>query len=400
VRVRLGLERLADPSPRDRHTLAAFALLALGGTFALRWGIRNPLVPATTPYFLAVVAATLAYGFRGGILATASVAGLYVLWGVTRGPGLPGGQIALRTIALVVPWLAFSWVMSLLSRASRERLHGARQLERVHGDLARRAAELEATNGTLERANRNLARSNRDLEQFARVASHDLSEPLRVVAGFARLLEQRAGPRLEAEERAFLATMTGATDRMQDLIDDILAWSTAGSSPLAPVDVDAGALVDEVREALSAALSESGGTLIAEDLPTVLADPRQLRQVFQNLIANALKFRGEEPPRVEIRAVPVPEGWRFHVADNGIGIAPEDAARIFGMFQRLKSRGEYAGTGIGLSICETVVARHGGEIWVEPTPGGGATFCFTIAARVAAPGDEVPPLPQPVADRG
>ncbi len=154
--------------------------------------------------------------------------------------------------------------------------------------------------------------------------------------------------------------------------------------------------MDEVRVTLGAALADGEGTILGEELPVVRADAGQLRQVFQNLIANALKFRGEAPPRVEVWALPVPEGWRFHVRDNGIGIPPAASERIFGMFERLQTRGEYPGTGIGLSICQTVVQRHGGAIWAERAPGGGTTFCFTVGTRVR-PGDEVPPLPEPAA---
>ena len=223
------------------------------------------------------------------------------------------------------------------------------------------------------------------------MASHDLKEPLRVVAGFVDLLERRASDRLEPSEQRFLQSMRGATDRMTALIDDVLAWSRAGSAPLELADVDVASLVRDTRDNLAAAVAETGATIEVGRLPRLRGDARQLRQLFQNLIGNALKFHGDAAPHITVTADSVPEGWRFRVSDNGIGVDPAEADRIFQMFQRLHDRDAYPGTGVGLAICSTVVERHGGRIWVEPTPGGGTTFCFTIAAGGLAA--EVPPLP-------
>lgn len=336
---RASWERLADPAPRDRRRLLAFAALSLAAVFALRWVVTNPLLPATSLYFISVVAAAIAYGFRGGLVASITVAGVYVLWSAVHGPDLGAGQIALRTGALVVPYVAFSWVLGMFLRTHRARL--------------RSVIALEGANERLERSNRDLERSNHDLEQ-------------------------RAGPKLGEQERHFVTGIRSATGRMHDLIDDILTWSTAGSAPMTLVELDVDDVIGEVRGALGAALTESGGTVETTDLPVVRADPRQLRQLFQNLLSNALKFRAGAPPRVGVRADPIAGGWRFQVRDNGIGVPPDQAERIFGMFERVQANGGVPGTGIGLSICQTVVQRHGGEIWIEPTPGGGTTFCFTL----------------------
>jgi light-regulated signal transduction histidine kinase (bacteriophytochrome) len=171
---------------------------------------------------------------------------------------------------------------------------------------------------------------------------------------------------------------------MQELIDDILAWSRAGSAQLEITRVDSGELVRDVEASLAPAIAEAGATIEADGLPTIRADRAQLRQVFQNLMANAIKFHGDDPPRVVVTGEETTDGWRFSIADNGIGVDPKYAERIFEMFSRLHGRDAYPGTGVGLAICATVVEKHGGRIWVEPTPGGGSTFRFTV--RGSMPG--------------
>jgi signal transduction histidine kinase len=367
VHLRLTLERMADPSPRARAWLLGIAAVALVAVTALRFAVSDPLIPVTTLYFVVVVSGALVDGIRGGLVAAAAVAAVYVWWSFTAGPDLPAGQVAVRTAALLLPWVAFSWLLGLFITASRERLRGVGEIERA--------------NAKLELANRDLERSNRDLGQFAHAASHDLSAPLRIVSGFAELLERRAGSRLEPEERSYISTIVDAAARMQQLIDDILAWSTAGASPLQLEDVGVGGVLDDVTALLAAEIEATGGTLEHGALPTVRADPRQLRQVLQNLVANALKFRGAEPPRVVVGAEETASGWLIRVQDNGIGVDPAYAKRIFGMFDRLHAVDEYPGTGIGLAVCTTIVERHGGVIWHEPTAGGGSTFCFTLPTR-------------------
>jgi PAS domain S-box-containing protein len=254
-------------------------------------------------------------------------------------------------------------------------LGGFVQRKRAEAELAATAAELRARAAELER-------SNADLEQFAYVASHDLSEPLRMVGGFAQLLQKRYQGKLDADADEFIGYTVDGVNRMQTLIDDLLAFSRAGRGDRELTDADAGAAARRALEALSAPLSETGADVEIGDLPTVRADERELGQLFQNLVSNALKFQGEDPPRVRVTAESAAGGaeWSFAVADNGIGVEPHHAERIFKMFQRLHGRDAYPGTGIGLAICKKIVEHHGGRIWVEPNADGGSVFKFTLAA--------------------
>ncbi|MFN8536507.1 MAG: PAS domain S-box protein [Thermomicrobiales bacterium] len=226
-----------------------------------------------------------------------------------------------------------------------------------------------------------LTRSNADLERFAYVASHDLQEPLRMVASYTQLLARRYRGKLDADADEFIGYAVDGALRMQQLIRDLLEYSRVGTRGRAFAPVDTAAVVDRVLGDLGAALAESGGVVERDELPTVAGDSSQLRQLFQNLIGNALKYRRPGvAPEVRIAAAREGEWWLFRVRDNGIGIAPEHAERVFGLFQRLHTREEYAGTGLGLAICKRIVERHGGRIWVESEPGEGATFRFTLPA--------------------
>lgn len=235
------------------------------------------------------------------------------------------------------------------------------------------------------RAEQELARSNAELEQFAYVASHDLQEPLRMIASYTQLLERRYSDRLDDDAREFIAFAVDGVKRMQALINDLLTFSRVGTRGLPFEETDTGTLVDRVLRSLAPNIEESGALVERGELPVVMADGGQLSQVFQNLIVNALKFRRkEEGPYVRISAQRGSGEWVFSVADNGIGILPEYRDRIFVLFQRLHSRAEYPGTGIGLAICKKVVERHGGEIWFESEPGEGTTFHFSIPDHPAA----------------
>jgi PAS domain S-box-containing protein len=231
-----------------------------------------------------------------------------------------------------------------------------------------------------KRAMDELRRSNAELERFAYLASHDLQEPLRMVASYVELLGQRYRGRLDESADRYIFHAVDGARRMQRLINDVLAYARIGSlgAPLVPVAV--GSIVEGVLATLEPEQSRAAGAVEVGALPTVIADEGQLVQLLQNLIVNALKFRGECNPRVRIDAVRDGGCWRFSVADNGIGIDPKDAERVFEMFQRLHERSKYEGSGIGLAIARRIVERHGGQIWVEPTPGGGATFQFTLPA--------------------
>ncbi|WP_293458768.1 PAS domain S-box protein [Phenylobacterium sp.] len=225
-----------------------------------------------------------------------------------------------------------------------------------------------------------LRRSNASLEQFAYVASHDLQEPLRMVANFTDLLAKRYKGQLDEKADKYLAFASEGAHRMQRLVADLLAYSRVGSQGKPLVPTSSGAVIDAVVRSLGAKVRETEAVVEHKGLPEVLADEVQLGQLFQNLIGNALKFRGEAPPRITITATRAGGFWEFRVADNGIGIDPRFAERIFQMFQRLHERGIYEGSGIGLAISKQIVERHGGAIRVESEPGSGATFIFTLRA--------------------
>ncbi|HEV7815083.1 MAG TPA: ATP-binding protein, partial [Janthinobacterium sp.] len=259
-------------------------------------------------------------------------------------------------------------------------------LQRSNRQLASEVAERQRAEAVLAQRSQELARSNAELEQMAYVASHDLQEPLRMVASYMQLVEKKYRDRLDADAHEFIGFAVDGATRMQALIDDLLTYSRLGSRehPLQPVDCTA--VVETALRSLRMALEESGGQIQCGALPVVMGDAAQLTQLFQNLIANAIKFRGVQPPEIHIHAEPEDGFWRFAVQDNGIGIAPEYVERIFVMFQRLHSRSRYPGTGIGLAICKKIVERHGGHIWVEPAPRQGATFLFTLPGEICDEG--------------
>ena len=226
-----------------------------------------------------------------------------------------------------------------------------------------------------------LARSNADLERFAYVASHDLQEPLRTVASYAQLLVRRYRGKLDQAADEYIGFMVDGATRMKSLIDDLLAYSRISSRPGERTLTDCGELVRRVLPGLKQALHASDVELVLEPLPVVEGDGGQLHQLFQNLLGNALKFRHPDRPlRIRVAAQRQPDHWVFSVEDNGIGIDPQYFERIFIIFQRLHSKAEYPGTGIGLALCKRIVEHHGGRIWVESTPGGGSTFRFSLPA--------------------
>jgi signal transduction histidine kinase len=252
------------------------------------------------------------------------------------------------------------WNAKLLFWAEEERLKAMEKLKRTTADLER---------------------SNTELQQFAYVASHDLTEPLRMVVSYLELLNSRAGEKLDAQEREFIGYASDGARRMQQLIQDLLAYARVDTRarPLEPTDCEG--VLASVMANLKVAIAESQTVVEHDPLPTVKGDVVQLTQVFQNLIGNAIKFHGKQAPRIHVGAQRQNGEWIFDVKDNGIGIDPKNFDRIFVLFQRLHTRQEYPGTGMGLAICKKIIERHGGRIWVESRPGEGTAFFFTIPAK-------------------
>ena len=247
--------------------------------------------------------------------------------------------------------------------------------------VARDITEQKQAEEELARQTRELARSNSELEQFAYAASHDLQEPLRMVASYTQLLARRYQGKLDSDADEFISFAVDGATRMQRLINDLLAYSRLGSHGAPFESTDLETVFDETVANLQIAIGESRSVVTHDPLPTVIADGGQMGRLFQNLISNAIKFRNESPPQVHISAKQNGEQWIFSACDNGIGIDPEFAERIFVIFQRLHTREEYSGTGIGLAICKKIVERHGGHMWVESQLGKGAAFYFTIPMR-------------------
>ncbi len=231
-----------------------------------------------------------------------------------------------------------------------------------------------------------LQRSNDELQQFAYVASHDLQEPLRTICVYSQLLEKRFNQRLEGEGLHFLQTVVGSALRMEQLIRDLLDFSSVESrlsERLRPVDCEK--VVDESIYNIRSRVEESQSVITRGPLPVVLGDPVQLARLFQNLLSNAIKYRSAQPPLIRISARPDGDNWEFAIQDNGIGIAPQYKEKVFGIFKRLHGADKYPGSGIGLAICRKIVTRHGGKIWVESELGKGSSFLFTLP-RLEHPG--------------
>ena len=247
---------------------------------------------------------------------------------------------------------------------------------------------LKQTEEKIKRTITDLERSNQELEHFAYVASHDLQEPLRMVASYTQLLEQHFSGQLDDKARKYIHYAVDGAVRMQTLINDLLAYSRVGRRGKPPEPIDAHAVLGEAIRNLATAIEESHAVVTNHDLPTVWADASQLVLVFQNLLANAIKFRRAELPRIHVSARREGDAWLFAVKDNGIGIEAQYAERVFVIFQRLHTRAEYPGTGIGLAICKRIVERHGGRIWFKSSPGNGTTFFFTIPANQPKQADE------------
>ncbi len=343
----------------------------------------------------------------GGRTAWPLIAGALCLMAIRRSISLAqllaGNPAAIdlldASVALAISGFMLAGVLAIPSLFQTIQ-RAAEALRRAKDDLeiqvAARTAELNDANvhlsvelderrraeQRLSKYTEDLARSNQELEQFAYVTSHDLQEPLRMVASFTQLLARRYQGRLDQDADEFIGFAVEGATRMQNLLNDLLVYSRVGTRGKPFVPTDCNRVFKQARDNLAKAIEESGALIFLDPLPVVQGDEVQLIQLFQNLVANAIKFRGPEMPQVHVSAVKKGHEWVFAVKDNGIGIAPEHQERIFTIFQRLHSRSEFPGTGIGLAICKKIVNRHGGRIWVESQPGKGSTFYFSIPEEV------------------
>lgn len=253
--------------------------------------------------------------------------------------------------------------------------------------IARNVTAHREEQRALERYTREIEQSNRDLERFAYVVSHDLAEPLRMISSFVQLIVEEFGDRLGGRGREYVDFVLEGSTRMRSLIDDLLSYSRLGADELAITNVDLADVVGRVLQVLGPVVEETGAEVIVGDLPEVAADSIKIEQVVQNLVANALKFRRpDERPRVSIDAVRLADAWQVSVVDDGIGIEPRHADRVFEMFQRLHAREDFPGTGVGLTICKRILDRHAGDIWFEPNDPRGTRFHFTLPDRPDVPG--------------
>jgi signal transduction histidine kinase len=355
---------------------------AVGATLAPVLQGEMPFVP-----FFAATAATAWFGGLGpSLLSTALgfVAGMRFVvrpdhrwWTATPHNLTVAGTYLVGALTIVI-------ISRAMNRASERAVERQIELEREVGERVQAEEALRKAHDELEvrvqERTAELARSNAELQQFAYVASHDLQEPLRMVSNFTQLLADRYGAKLDNNAREFIAYAVEGATRMQTLVQDLLALSRVGTRGKDLTVVRLDEAVDRAVANLEFTIQENGALVSHDELPAVMADSLQMMQLFQNLIGNGIKFKGAEPPRVYISAVRNRKEWTFSVRDNGIGFEPQYAERIFAVFQRLHSRDEYEGNGIGLSICRKIVERHQGRIWAESKPGSGTTFYFTMPA--------------------
>jgi signal transduction histidine kinase len=351
----------------DRAKFATFLTSLVGKREAANSSLRL----RTTLLFGAVLLVTAGLGIAGGatwwVLRRWVLGPLAVLGSETR-------QVTTGALEHEVAVDGPAEVQQLASDIDEMRREIVEQLAAVE----RARVEIEASRRLLVGQAQDLARSNRDLEQFAYVASHDLQEPLRKVASFCQMLDRRYSGQLDERADQYIAFAVDGAKRMQELINDLLAFSRVGRLSEAFSDVDLQECLDAAVDNLSVAVLESNAEVHASGLPHVYGDGVLLTQLLQNLVGNSIKFRGDANPQVRISARVEGEHWEFSCADNGLGIESQYADRIFVIFQRLHGKDEYPGTGIGLALCKRIVEHHGGQIWFDSSAGAGATFRWTL----------------------
>ncbi len=294
----------------------------------------------------------------------------HLLEAVEKGDIAPGTPLTLRWVRKdeAIIWIEQQNV------AIYDEMGNLVAVEGIARDITERKRRAEE----LDRAIAELARSKAELEQLTYVNSHELQEPVHMVARCVNLLQRRYKDKIDSHTGKIIGYALDGANRMQRLIGDLLAYSRVDSEDKEFAPTNCEAIFDRALANLKAAVEESGTVVSHDALPTVMGDDSQLTQLFQNLMGNAIKFHGEEPPGVHVSVQKEENEWLFSVQDNGIGIDPEHSERVFMIFQRLHTEADYPGTGIGLAICKKIVERHGGRIWVDSEPGKGSTFYFTI----------------------
>jgi signal transduction histidine kinase len=342
-------------------------------------GDRSPLIMMAG----AVVFSAWFGGYGPGLLSM--TLGLVAIDYLFIGPAYSLVVATRAELAMLAQFVLLCLMMILII----EQLHRAgRRLSEAAEGLRQANLGLESARLAILKANERLRESNEDLQRFAYAASHDLQEPLRMVASYSRLLVRSNAGRLDADSEEFAHYIEQGVRRMQVLITDLLEFSRVSNEPAQAELVDSHEVLTWVLDSLKTAIEESGARITVDaQLPPVRMNRSRLSQLFQNLIGNAIKYRGEQPPVIHIGAQGDETHVRFSVRDNGMGIDPAYHDRIFGLFQRLHGAQEYPGTGIGLAVAKRIVERHGGRIWVDSRAGSGSTFYFTVpaASSVAAP---------------
>lgn len=345
-------------------------------------GVKGPWIFG---YILVVICAGLLLGkwkatFIAGLC---FISGIAVLWMENR--GIFPTRTASSAEYLITMFFTAVIAVALLDIAMKSTDKALRKAHHYATDLENHKARLEEIvtqrTSALQLKTEALARSNTNLEQFAYVASHDLQEPLRMVASYLKLIEKRYKDKLDKDGHEFIDFAVDGAKRMQGLIQDLLMYSRVSTKGKLFEPTECQTVYEKAIKNLEISIDEYKANVTRDDLPQVLADEGQLMQLFQNLIGNSLKFCKDRTPEVHVSAKQEGNSWIFGIKDNGIGVAPEHQERIFQIFQRLHNREEYEGTGIGLAVCKKIVERHGGKIWVESKVGKGTTFWFTIPIR-------------------
>jgi signal transduction histidine kinase len=353
-------------SRRPARVAEAAALLAAAVALALVWvTIDQP--PAYLAFPL-IIWAALRFSHAGAVLTSFGLAGIGVVYTSQHlGPFAQGSADGSLLLSQCFMGIAAATALTLAAVTA----------ERRRAERALRAARDELEVEVRERTG-DLVRSNTELEQFAHVVSHDLSEPLRGIAGFAELLADRYEGRLDERADGYIHHVVDGATRMKTLIDALLAYSQAGAQGVHAADVSCETLLREAKVALAKTIDESEAVVTADPLPTVHGDPVLLGDVFQNLLSNALKFSNGDGCRVHVSAEREDEHWRLSFRDHGVGIEPRYSDQVFGVFKRLYPRDEYPGAGVGLAIAKKIVESHGGDIWVERAQDSGSVFSFTL----------------------